>query len=422
MITYTDFFPGALAGLLSDEFRDEAMANLRENYDAFVWCRDQCPLASMKRIIKDSIFRTTSMRWVTFFGTRTGWRQSPQMMTMVDSIWSSWCQSRIMEVANQKLRDHETRDGPSRVLRHITMWQIPVEHEIMKSYDRPEIAPEQLAARVPDTETMDRMFTPYVRKSREQMQRLSEQEHDREVLRQQWDEELKKLTGKQDWQTSTPESKQHRIAEQKLMLHVYRLRDWTPVSEVWRCRFVPRLELLENTAQKELFLVLKSYDCAILGWPAKVDRNGVYSVDGDIKKLKWEFVVDFDAYNVLHTEAISPVHRFLLGERENLGIAWKKTGEPKKLLDWNVDNGFPGVPEAAMKKLFGQMNVDPPSETSAHDHEEELKVAMIANQRPAWTQEEALMALHKAFNGNMYICWCLSPRISVTSCCCDSVL
>ena len=243
MTTYSDNFPGLLAPLLDDELATEFLSKFRVAVQA--WEAVRChPLPAVKQIAKGSVLQGVTLQWLVFFASRTGWKTVvPQMRVLLQTLFSGFCQSRINEHTNQKLRDHEFRDNMSRVLRHLTMNMLPVSHHVLGTFKRNELEPETLAAKVPSAAEMDRLFVVPSRKSNADIDKLPEIDRKAEIEQNQWDDELKKIMGSQIWERQAPGAKALRAAEMQFMITMHQQGGWDMVHDIWRSRFFPQHEV-----------------------------------------------------------------------------------------------------------------------------------------------------------------------------------
>jgi hypothetical protein len=321
---------------------------------------------------------------------------SPQMDVLVRGMFDGWMQSRIIEDCNQKLRDHESRDNASKVLRHVALWRIPSSHELIRSYGRDEACPSHFAAQVPAADTMERLFVQSPPRSVAQLEGLSVAERNAELIRKAWDDRLRKVTEKHDWQTFNPAGKAQLVAEMSAMLHAHEHNAWDDLANIWQSRVVPQHQLCRHKVKKHVFFTLCVFDCAVLNWPAKQIEKGMWSFDMDIVELKWEFVQDVKNIEILPTKVVAPLHSFLQKAKSALRIKWVQTSPPLSLIDWQSQRGFPNVPEIALKKLFAVLGIEMPDETQTDDYRMELKMGLIAHCQPTFDEFDAMKVINEA--------------------------
>jgi hypothetical protein len=162
MSWHTSSYPGVLAPLLASDLdvtvrsvqgvvkgtpvgnAAERCAAVMKRFKADVeaWEAAQAQvLPSALELADRCTLRGEFMRCCIHFAKESEWRVNPMLLEMVRTLFTSMLQTKMNEDANQKLRDHETRDNASKSMKHFKQWSIPVDHEVLKSYDRPEIKP-----------------------------------------------------------------------------------------------------------------------------------------------------------------------------------------------------------------------------------------------------------------------------------------
>ena len=99
MVGFSQYFPGALAGLLDETRSSDSLAYIKACFDAFESAQ-RSPHPLLKKMVKRCFLGQTPYLWLHFYFSRTGWKCiPPQAKVMVDSISSGILQSKIIEDA-----------------------------------------------------------------------------------------------------------------------------------------------------------------------------------------------------------------------------------------------------------------------------------------------------------------------------------
>lgn len=285
------------------------------------------------------------------------------------------CASR--QDCNQRLRDHETRDNAAKVLRHISMWQVPVKSGLAALYGRNEVAPSTIAARVPEMASLAKMFVPRVRKNEADMTKLSPGPKKIESQQDTIDEKLKRVTGAQDWVTTNSETKAEMVAEWQLLCHLHKTEAWQTIDDMWRAKLLPQHELVQDTRNGQIYWVVRAFAAGVLLWIAQELSDSFWSLRMTGDDLHWAFIADIEVWRILPIECTSPLHQVLRGAPSSPQVAWRVQGAAQSVLEWHTENGFPYVPEAVLRLLTRSCGAEVPDETKGVDYATELKLTMM---------------------------------------------
>ena len=114
------------------------------------------------------------------------------------------------------------------------------------------------------------------------------------------------------WSSYTPASEQEMYAETFLMRVLNEENCWHLVDSAWKSGLTPEGSLVRFGVQPEPepMFVIRTYRVAFVGWPAKQLAPNLWAHDLEAD-LTWRTVFDFEAWGVLPTEAVSPLHLYL---------------------------------------------------------------------------------------------------------------
>lgn len=400
MAWHTSYWPGQLVGLLKDASRQATMDELRADFEAFEACKEQrSPILS--GWCKRSEFNTALMRWVVayckagdWFHIRIGLRQ------LLESLFGGWTQSRINELANQRLRDRETRANASKLVRRCRQWQVPQKAGLIAEFERTEVQPTTQAQ--PPPGCLEKLFTAETTEMRKEktkhIENVAEDMRDGMKARSEMQKRLKGILGRQDWTVHTPDSQQRLYAEAKVMRHLAEFSLWHLASEAWRAGLLPEGEIVVSESSGDAMFVVKTLDCAFIAWPAEQLAPGVWVRMKGVRKLSWRFCFDEADYKVLPSMDCSPLRLHLEGCGHNR-IGRKQTGGAEDLLRWLARHGFPGCSESLLKTLYKTFGGEAPVVGNDDDSDSRTVLALgcMAAVYPEWTEDLALKALHTGF-------------------------
>lgn len=181
------------------------------------------------------------------------------------------------------------------------------------------------------------------------------------------DEKLKRIQGKQDWQTFTPASQQATFAESELLRKLAETGQWELVYESWRSRFLPIHEIVQEVSSGLLFLVLNVYNCGTQAWPMAQVGPKIFKPNLGVTSLRWLTCLQWTDFVVMPSRPVSPLHLWVEGKRDHMGVMVEATGPHMPVLDWQIEHGFPSIPEGSLKKSAPDLRSDSPDETQCMD-------------------------------------------------------
>lgn len=318
----------------------------------------------------------------------------------MESLFGGWTQSRINELANQRLRDRETRANASRLVRRCRQWSVPHKAGLIAEFDRPELEPTTQAQ--PPPGCLEKLLTAETTEFRKEKSKhtenVAEDMRDGMKARHDMQKRLKGILGRQDWTVHTPDSLQRLYAEAEVMRHLAASSHWHLASEAWRAGLLPEGEIVVNEASGDAMFVVKTLHCAFIAWPADQLSQCVFAHKKGVSKLEWRFCFDDTDYKVLPSMDCSPLHLFL-EERGHNSIARKQIGGAEGLLPWLARHGFVGCSESLLKSLHKTFGADAPVVTNDDESDSRTVLALgcMAAVCPEWTEDIALKALHKGY-------------------------
>ena len=231
----------------------------------------------------------------------SGWTLTASIEDYVRQMWSGFGQTKLIEDANQKQREHESRGQASRRVRRARRWSIPVQHELLKQYGRSEIEPPDEILGTPNAQ--EEWFDPAT--------------HGHGEL------DLKRIKGVPIWPTLTPEGWNQQSAELSMTAFCM---EGNPhrAAELWHVDVMPLHEILQVKEQEFRLVLYIAPGVAALMWPMDVHNDGdcAYLSLSKIDNLAWVPVTQLDSIAVLPCKVVAPAH--LWSRKHRLG----ETGLP----------------------------------------------------------------------------------------------
>lgn len=343
---------------------------------------------SVKKLYDHSPFNTTWVQWAILFAEASGWQRVPsQLAHLVRCIVRGFGQSRINEQCNRVLRDAEIRDNASKAVKMVSLWEQPLQHDLLGAYDRRHMQPHTQAS-PPPANHVERWFTPGPVKMTDRPG-ASEGELSNTKLRNEWSGKLAKITEQQRWLTFDPESFQEMIAEHRLLCTLHRLQNWTLIADSWRSRLLPEGQFVINEVEGQTYFVCRSYDAGVVLWPAVPHSQNLWALSAKVTQLVWAHCFDVEQpFKVLPTEILSPLH-MQLRFHEAAGVAVRQVGGPQSLLAWQCDHAFANLSETVLKHIITEELCDDLPTSSGGNFKSELTLAIMKAMRPKWIAAEA---------------------------------
>lgn len=275
------------------------------------------------------------------------------------------------------------------------MYALPREHEILKTFKRPEIDLQTVASGGPKPEAMEKLFVQPVKMAERQVKAMAPAERARYQWQKHWDAELQNIMGPQTWPSPSPETKVSIALEMQCMLDMMVAGSYDLADECWRSAFVPRHEVIIERGAGRYYMCLIACDAGTLMWPLQETSGNFLVFDRGVESLTTYFLDDFEKVKVQPVVAASPLHQRLAGHANTVGICLRRTGPAIDLIDWHIDNGFPLVSESNLKMLFKHSEFDMPDPTQGEDYRMVLKTDFMKQARDDLRQEDVIIALNK---------------------------
>lgn len=284
---------------------------------------------------------------------------SADLRDLLVYLWSGALQTVVIERANQRLRDAETRDASSKVLERLSRWSILRRSDLVEHYGGADV-PHRPHQSLPADAEMDALFRP---------------RGDSCPL------DLRGITREQNWVTFNSQSVKKTFAEMELMIAAYQAGRPEMFGEGWKTALLPEKQVVilrpPGETARVAFLTICNLQSACICLRLRRHENLVEVVHSLTEQitLSWRQISDLDAVHILPCEAGSPLSALVLRKTcatVPIGVQLRVVGKPIHLVKWHSERGFAGVPEFAMKQLhrhlgYPEPGVAPPGVTMA-DH------------------------------------------------------
>ena len=236
LCTYTSSFPGLLAGLVHDE-----EAKRKESAVLFArHCRAwesalESTVPKVKELLSRHPLASTPMQFaMKFFKAGKYETVTAQLRSLLDALWGSVGQTKLVEDAIQKLRDHESRDSTNKTMCHMSSWEHLVTHELLKVHHRREV--EIVTASPAPSNFGGALFVPVAKSG--------QGEHDQGIDDTKLD--LQRIMGSADWVSFNAQSSMQRVGESHLLLELHRTGKWHMATRAWQSELLPESFLVKH--------------------------------------------------------------------------------------------------------------------------------------------------------------------------------
>lgn len=386
MLRHVLGLPEMLAGLVhSDpEKRDITWKKFQALVAAY-----RAALARQEPEVKAMVARcqlsTTALQWATKFAEATSWDSiSTQMQEWLDTIFSSICQTLVLESTNRELRDKEQRGSTSKNFNKFDKWSRAVDTRILEKWGRQEIQALSCAP-VPASFDGDEIFQPFHGKEGKKKDSVN----------------LCGITGKADWVTYNTVSVLDVYAELVLLQHAHETNAWGELGGSWRSSFVPESQVI-SMDKSRLFLVVKALKGVVVAWPLVRAGPQAAQLQMDVSSLTFLPMLDIEDIYVVPTALRSPLRWHVEDSKRAFGLRWAIVGRPRTLMQWQAEQGFAHVAESSLKKMVQEQceGMDEQlGECTDFKYAHKLALMLMMVHLPELTHEEAIaMLLRRSVN------------------------
>lgn len=373
MIFYAWSFPGLLAPLLSDkaDVVQESMALFRRLVEA--WERAKEVVDSyICTIVRKCCLNTPFMKACVHFAKKSDWEMSDDLREICQAVFFSQLNEKLVEDANQKIRDAETRDCPSKVMSHFVQWSVPVASKLIQQYGRAEVEPLTNFSLARDAKH-ERLFEPM---------------HDKntpEIL------DLAGILRDPTWHTLNSVTLKESVAQLHLLLELHTRGDWSLCESVWQNHLMPRGQVVCHMHTKAFFLVLESWKAGCLAWQLQANGPKRFQFDPRPGQLTWLHCFDIKTWMVAPAENRSPLHSRLINDGRRCDICFENNSKPMTLHEWAASEGYKDVPEEVVRMLADRL----PSPVPETGPVEECLLSLMRHANPDMSPLMAEAALRK---------------------------
>ena len=248
MSWYSCMYPALLAALMSTDPAVVQKGFQRFRSDLEAWeAALSSGCAAVEAMAKKSVFNNRYMRACTYFARLGAWRMTPQLRELIEVVWTSNLNEQIVEDANQKIRDDETRASASKSMQHFATWSVPVGAKLLESYQRPEV---QISGSIPlpRDSKHDLLFESVIDSD-------TKEPVDFKSI----------LTA--SYSTCNSVSLKSAAADMHLLNKMHLANSWAIADHLWQNALISPLMVLCHVPSKTFCFVLEVFDSALLVWP-----------------------------------------------------------------------------------------------------------------------------------------------------------
>jgi hypothetical protein len=339
-------YPGKFASLLSADVQVVAGTLTTMKADWAAWQElQQLTTPFHKRLKQRSLFRWTFVAETFQLAEQEGWQLTGKLKEQVKRSLHHFGQTKLVEDANQKLRDRE-RDNASQKLSDVSIWKRPTDDAVLsKVHGFVEVdpatcpEPERAKCHLPAS-----MFQPSAKKSSMDAKDLPG-------------------FGPPSWVAPCPATLAHIAAEVECLSYGHRHGCMQNLGVSWQTCFARPGTVMRKKGRQETYVCLGDCATMMILWPAvsvKMKATNVWELaNPGLHSLVLEPLLEFDDWVALPVEVHSPVWMWLHNGKRHLvqhpsGCLVQKGG-PIPLLHWAAKQAFWDVPLPSLKRLAKEM-------------------------------------------------------------------
>ena len=365
---HTSGFPGCLAAL-AHENPTKALSGLedfKQKVDAVVW-HEKSGCSKSVAMAKRSLIKSQLMDWCVKQGEATNWETISQLLQeFVRLMYTGGLQTVINERINQRIRDLEERQTPSKETSRIARWYEAATCGLIESYGRKNVEVPHSEVSFSRDIPVESLFVP--------------------PSTMQTDLPLDKIIEPNQWQTWTAQSIKRAYHEQELMSIAYKMRDEKTVSLSWHTSLLPTCQIIlykpveSNDGVVEAFFVLWNTGGCVSTWPVRGHSEAHMSLDPK-GTVQYKVITDINKAAVLPTRGAGPLRASInrrQGKRAAKGCQFMRDGDAVPVLEWQRRRGFANVDESTLRLLAQSRDAPPlPADIGNAGSKEERLVCQI---------------------------------------------
>ena len=154
---HTSGCPYVLAGILHPTKWHQSLDFLRRASEAYEAAKVST-VPEIVAMVKNCQLQGSVVRLAVLFGRAGDWRViTSQLRELCQGLFEGMGASKMAEDCIMKMRDHETRDAPSKSAARFRNWSVPVNSKLVEAYGRTEVVPTG-NAQVPAEFSDNRLF------------------------------------------------------------------------------------------------------------------------------------------------------------------------------------------------------------------------------------------------------------------------
>lgn len=107
----------------------------------------------------------------------------------------------------------------------------------------------------------------------------------------------------------TPKSEQELVAEAFLLEELSERNVWDKADDAWQAGLFSENQLYRRKRDsRDVFYVCKTYQAALVTWPAVKGGMNIWEPNQDVEELVWRVIFNHEDYEEIPTEYVSPLH------------------------------------------------------------------------------------------------------------------
>ena len=354
MAWHSETWPGLLALLASGEDSDlelclrklrvdaEALAEAHAHGRSNIFLRNASRMSPLSR-------RPVSEVADLLFTVRPGLTtaESQQLKAWGQRLWSNWGQTKVIEDGNRVVREKETRVVTNKAVSMAMQWDGLRSAKLLETYGRAEVTPR------PNTDA-----DPEPRLTRDLYHATA---HKPSL-------DLTTFTGRRTWPSFSPLGSRTLWCQAALFRHCKERGCWDEAARCWQCQLLPAGTVVWCKPLQQYLVSLGALGLTgCLAWQVERVSRKVQGKKEPVvffrlgggrvvnSSVSWLFPLDLDEFEVIPTEAVSPLRLYLtLGRKPgpDAGIVLLQKGAAESILANAARHAFWDITGKSLERLL----------------------------------------------------------------------
>lgn len=184
-------------------------------------------------------------------------------------VFSSQAGTVMIEQSNKVLRDHETRDGTSKMLQYMAAWEALLNSKLLDDFGLNEID-DGVAAGNPPPWFGERLFVP----TRDHTGKGSQLD-------------LAAILKQPTWVSYSAQSQKLGYGQMEALRYLHLHNEWARAEDMWHTKLLMEGSVINHISTDRVLLVLQVLEVSAICWPVTRIAHDMFELDLRVEKLEW---------------------------------------------------------------------------------------------------------------------------------------